>query len=146
MKLPTDIKASLALLEAYLGLRLQSLAIFGLSIVAMAGVVTGIYWGVYGFNHWQKEMVISGRLMTATATVPMQTIPQQLTAGQVGQYICPVHGVVGLPRFNAIGQPLCPVGGETMQLQYLPGAGIPQSKTSMVPTVAVPAAWVPGAG
>ncbi|MBF0376900.1 MAG: hypothetical protein HQK72_05410 [Desulfamplus sp.] len=32
-----------------------------------------------------------------------------------GQYVCPVHGAVGLPQFNATGSPVCPLGDQIMQ-------------------------------
>ncbi|KJR41886.1 hypothetical protein MCHI_002216, partial [Candidatus Magnetoovum chiemensis] len=32
-----------------------------------------------------------------------------------GQYVCPVHGAIGLPQFNAAGSPVCPLGDQIMQ-------------------------------
>ncbi|MBF0228356.1 MAG: hypothetical protein HQK63_01990 [Desulfamplus sp.] len=37
------------------------------------------------------------------------------TNGTSGQYVCPVHGAVGLPQFNAAGSPVCPLGDQIMQ-------------------------------
>ena len=109
---------SLSVIESYLGVKLESLAIFALSIVGAAVVATAVYWSVFGFKHWKNEINVAGTLMTAAATTPL------VPGGQSGQYVCPVHGAVGLPRFNGAGTPLCPVGGEVMQFRCAttPGA------------------------
>jgi len=109
---------SLSVIESYLGVKLQSLAIFALSVVGVAVLSTAVYWSVFGLKHWKNELNVAGTLMTAAATSPLAA------GGQSGQYVCPVHGAVGLPRFNAAGAPLCPVGGEVMQFRCVtpPGA------------------------
>ncbi|MBF0388583.1 MAG: hypothetical protein HQK71_00615 [Desulfamplus sp.] len=38
-----------------------------------------------------------------------------------GQYVCPVHGAVGLPQFNASGAPVCPLGDNIMQFHATTG-------------------------
>jgi hypothetical protein len=103
-------------IEAFIGLKPKALVIFALSAAGAAVVATGLYWGVFGFSHWRNEMSVAGKIMVAAATVPARA------GAQCGQYVCPVHGAVGLPRFNAAGAPLCPVGGEVMQFRTL-GSG-----------------------
>jgi hypothetical protein len=90
-------------------------------IVATAVVTTGIYWYVYGFGHWKGEMQNAATLMQAAAVSPMP----QATPGHVGagQYVCPVHGAVGLPQFDSAGTPHCPLGGAVMTLHAVqPGS------------------------
>jgi hypothetical protein len=119
MQIVQRIFEGLAEVETYLGVKMESLGVFALSVVGAAVVATGVYWGVFGFAHWKVEMNVASKLMTAAAVLPVQ-------AGQAGQYVCPVHGAVGLPRFNTAGQPLCPIGGELMQFRCLttPGATV----------------------
>ena len=104
--------------RTYFGIRPQNIALFAGSIAGAALVATAIYWGVFGFGQWKKEVTVAGRIMTAAAVAPMQGPGQQTgqqMGQQAGQYVCPVHGAVGLPRYNAAGVPVCPVGGEVMQ-------------------------------
>ena len=108
---------SLSVIESYLGVKLESLAIFALSIAGTAVVATALYWSVFGFKHWKNEINVAGTLMTAAATSPVTP------GGQSGQYVCPVHGAVGLPRFNAAGTPQCPLGNETMQFRCVTPPG-----------------------
>ncbi|MBF0202809.1 MAG: hypothetical protein HQK67_00540 [Desulfamplus sp.] len=44
------------------------------------------------------------------------------TNGVSGQYLCPVHGAVGLPQYNATGVPVCPLGDQIMQFRSTTGA------------------------
>ena len=104
----------------------RALLIFALSIAGAAVVSTGLYWAVFGFSHWNNEMAVAGKIMVAAATIPSRA-GQSQKSGQCGQYVCPVHGVVGMPRFNAAGTPLCPVGGEVMQFRVLGGAQASQA-------------------
>ena len=130
MRILKDLSGKLSVVETSLGLRLESVAIFLVSIAAMALMVTFIYWGLFGFGHWKNEMTVAGKIMVAAATAPVASAPP--AAGQAGQYVCSVHGAVGLPRFNAAGVPLCPVCGKAMQFRCSPAAS------------ATPAAWAGG--
>ena len=124
-----DCSDNASLVETYLGVKLKSLTIFSLSIVGAAVITTVSYWSIFGFSHWKNEMTVANKLMLAAANSPVQ--PAQPLAGQQGgQYVCPVHGAVGLPQFNAAGTPLCPIGGETMQL-----------RTATIPLNGTPAAF-----
>ena len=46
-----------------------------------------------------------------------QAQSQPMANGLAGQYVCPVHGAVGLPQFNAAGVPMCPMGDQVMQFR-----------------------------
>ena len=118
-----DPTEDVSFFETYIGIKPRSLVLFTLSIAGAALVSTAIYWGVFGFRHWNQEVTVAGRILTAA--VPMKAV--QVPASQSGQYSCPVHGAVGLPRFNAAGTPLCPVGGEVMQFQSLNAAALTQA-------------------
>ncbi len=120
-KVHTD---QISFFETYMGLKPRVLVIFAASIAGAALVSTAVYWGIFGFRHWNKEVTVAGRILTAAA--PLQAVQGQVGA-LPGQYVCPVHGAVGLPRFNAAGTPLCPVGGEVMQFRSLDTAGLTQA-------------------
>jgi len=101
------------------GIKAKSWLYFVLGVTGAALVSTGLYWAIFGFKHWTNEMAVAGRIMTAAAVSPA---PAPVSASP-GQYVCPVHGVVGMPRFDAAGVARCPVGGEVMQLRNLVVAG-----------------------
>jgi len=116
MRIRQHIDSQLSAFDAYVGVRPSSLAIFGLLLAGTAIVATAIYWGVFGRQHWNNEMVVAQRILTAAAVSPLQ--PQQ-----PGQYLCPTHGAVGLPRYNAAGGPVCPICGSPMQFRPINTAG-----------------------
>ncbi|BAH77614.1 hypothetical protein [Solidesulfovibrio magneticus] len=105
--------------ESYIGVQPKSFAIFFLAVALAAAAATGVYWSVFGFKHWNTEMTTAQRILLAAATTPAQA-PAVQNAGATGQYVCPVHGAVGMPRFDAAGIPRCPVGGEVMQFAGRP--------------------------
>jgi len=43
-----------------------------------------------------------------------------------GQYVCPVHGGVGLPNFDASGYPYCPMCGQCMRFNGMAYSSNPQ--------------------
>ena len=46
--------------------------------------------------------------------------PQAAPAGPTaGQYVCPLHGGVGLPNVDPNGFPTCPICGQRMQFNYM---------------------------
>jgi hypothetical protein len=130
MGLLKDIESSIMNMEAYLGVKMSSLGIFAACVAGAAVVSTALYWGIFGFGHWKNEMVVAGRIMTAAANQPVaqqvapqtpQAVPQAgLATPQAGQYVCPTHGAVGLPKRSATGAAACPVCGQPMQLRCLP--------------------------
>jgi hypothetical protein len=97
------------------GIKTKSLMYFLLGVTGAALTASGLYWAMFGYKHWTGEMAVAGRIMTAAAISP--------ASGTPGQYVCPVHGAVGMPRFDATGTPRCPVGGEVMQFRNLVVAG-----------------------
>lgn len=131
MEFVKNFSDCLSQIESYLGVKAESLLVFSGGILAAAVVATGIYWGVFGFGHWKNEMNVASTLMTAAATAPVQA----MQAGQSGQYVCPTHGAVGLPRANAAGQAVCPICAQPMQLRCFGAA-----------PSATPAAFQPGGG
>jgi len=126
----------LSQLEAYLGVKAQSFLLFAGLIVLTAALVTVGYWGYFGFGHWKNEMKVANALLTAAATSPM--VGQGVAVGQSGQYFCPQHGAVGLPRANAAGQAVCPLCGQFMQLRCF--------GTVAATATPMPAAFQPGGG
>ncbi len=101
------------MIEEYLGIDIKKLGTFVGLVVGTAVVVTAVYCFIFGFEQWQSEVKMSAQLMTAAATVPVAQMPAG--TGSAGQYICPQHGAVGLPSFDAAGSPHCPCCGQIMQ-------------------------------
>lgn len=129
MSIRQTVDDQLSAFQAYVGIKPSALLVFAFSIAGAALVATAAYWGVFGYKHWTNEMTVAQRIMTAAATTPLQPgfqvaqpVPQ---AQQSGQYVCPVHGAVGLPRFNTAGTPICPIGGEVMQFRSIAVATTP---------------------
>ena len=60
-------------------------------------------------------------MLEAATVAPFQQQiqPQQqlVNNGMSGQYVCPVHGAIGLPQYNASGAPVCPMGDQIMQFR-----------------------------
>lgn len=57
-------------------------------------------------------------------TLPIGQYPQNTQPNYLGmnnpvsgQFICPTHGAVGLPVYNAAGAPVCPLGDQIMQFR-----------------------------
>ncbi|MBF0469276.1 MAG: hypothetical protein HQK61_10410 [Desulfamplus sp.] len=129
--------------EDYLDIDLKRLAYFFSLVIITAVLTTLLYWFVFGFDSWNKNVKIASDLMLAATAVPYQQQPMQfqqvqpyqqqpqpfsngmsaqaggMTSGS-GQYVCPVHGAVGLPQFNAAGAPVCPLGDQVMQFCAAP--------------------------
>lgn len=103
--------------QNYVGIRASALGLFVAAAGLAAAASTGVYWAVFGVKHWNTEMTTAGRILTAAATRPLAA--PAAGAARCGQYVCPVHGAVGLPRLDASGVPRCPVGGEVMQFVNL---------------------------
>ena len=108
-------------IEQYLGLDPKRFGYFCGAIIGTAVIVTAIYCCIFGFEHWTGEVQTAGRLMTAAVVTPVGQAPLMYPgqaaagAGVAGQYLCPQHGAVGLPNFDAAGAPHCPACGQVMQ-------------------------------
>ena len=89
------------------------------SILAAAVVVTAVYIGLYGLKKWSGGVQQGANLMLAATQVPSQGAAR---TGTTGQYVCPTHGAVGLPAFDAAGAPHCPICNQAMSFNGL-GAG-----------------------
>ena len=107
---------------------------FGL-VMGAAIVVTLLYWVVFGFDRWTGQMEQASNLMTAAVTTPIAQTYATPTAA--GQYICPVDGAVGLPRFDANRVPHCPIDGQVMHFVPAQSGGHPP---------AVAHGWLPQGG
>jgi hypothetical protein len=90
------------------------------SIVTAAVAVTVIYCSLYGFRKWTGNVQQGANLMMAASPAPYQTPARTAIAGQ---FICPAHGAVGLPVFDAAGVPRCPLCKEAMGFNG-PQAGV----------------------
>jgi hypothetical protein len=106
------------MIEDYIGMDKKKLGTFAGLVAGTAVGVTVVYCLIFGFEQWQSEVKISAQLMTAAATVPVAQMP--VGTGSAGQYICPQHGAVGLPSFDAAGSPHCPCCGQIMQFRRAP--------------------------
>jgi len=118
------------MIEDYLGIDLKQSGIFVGIMITTVIIVTALYWFVYGFDHWNSEMQQASNLMMAANTMPLnqqnlQPVPQQQTY-TAGQYLCPTHGAVGLPNFDQMGQPHCPICNATMQFTGAPTMNMQQ--------------------
>ena len=107
------------MIEEYLGIDIKKLGTFVGLLVGTAVVVTAVYCFIFGFEQWQSEVKMSAQLMTAAATAPVApcapTAQMPAGIGSTGQYLCPQHGALGLPNFDAAGAPHCPSCGQIMQ-------------------------------
>jgi len=130
--------------EDYIAMDKKKLGLFIGSIAGTVIITTVLYWIVYGVDLWKAQINQASALMTAAAVVPLQPQPgyNNGTSGMnaSGQYVCPLHGAVGLPNFDASGMPHCPICGQLMQFRctnnYLPQVQIsPHQNTVQV------AAW-----
>jgi len=103
------------MIDDYLGIDLKQSGVFAGAMLFTAIIVTALYWFVYGFDHWNDEMHQASNLMMAANIMPLNTQHVPLQNNSAGQYLCPLHGAVGLPVFDQMGQPHCPVCNSTMQ-------------------------------
>nr|WCC90938.1 magnetosome protein Mad4 [Desulfobacteraceae bacterium] len=119
------------MIEDYINLDTKKMGIFIGSVLGTTVVVTLLYWIVFGFDQWKGQMEQASSLMTAAATMQQQSYGNSSNSGQ---FVCPLHGAVGLPNYNASGMPCCPICGQLMQFygasNYLPQAHVmPQNNT-----------------
>ena len=107
------------MLKEYFGIDLKGLSYFSGVTGTVAVVITGLYWGVFGFDTWSMQMQQASDLMAA-GFVAGQTQPYAgnggiaAMGGQTGQFVCSRDGAVGLPHYDVSGLPHCPVCGQTM--------------------------------
>ncbi len=94
---------------------------FGL-IFGTALIVTIIYWAIFGFDRWNDELQRATTLMTAATVAPVG----QAHFGGVGtgQWLCPQHGAAGIPGFDAVGVPHCPISGQRMIFRHAPAGNM----------------------
>ncbi len=116
------------MIEDYIGMDTKKMVTFAGLVLGTTVGVTILYCLIFGFDQWQSEVKMSAKLMTAAATVPVAQMPAGI--GSAGQYICPQHGAVGLPSFDAAGSPHCPCCGQIMQFSrpsnrnFTPAVGV----------------------
>jgi hypothetical protein len=99
--------------EGYLGISGKKLVFFAGTIMGAVILVTLAYWSVFGFDRWSRTLSQSASLMLAAAPMTYQGQASPAMQGP-GQYVCPTHGAVGLPSFDAAGVPHCPVCNQMM--------------------------------
>ena len=114
------------MVKQYLGVDGKRLGWFAGLIAATVLVVTGLYWSLYGMGTWTDKMQQGANLMIAAAPLTYQG---QAGSGilAAGQYVCPQHGAVGLPVFDAAGVPHCPVCTQVMCFNGI--STVPQSNS-----------------
>lgn len=113
-------------MEQYLGADLRSLGLFAGLIVGAAVIVTLTYWAIFGFDRWNTNVQTASDLMMAAVVSPVvSTSPNgqtpSYTTGMTGQFLCPTHGAVGLPNYDAAGSPRCPLCGQAMLFRNMSG-------------------------
>ena len=114
------------MVREYLGVDGKGLAWFAGLIIAALVTVTGIYWFLYGREKWTVKMQQGANLMVAAvpAASQGQTRPGVSAAGQ---FVCPSHGAVGLPTYDAAGVPHCPICNQVMCFNNASSAAAPNS-------------------
>ncbi|KPA19051.1 magnetosome protein Mad4 [Candidatus Magnetomorum sp. HK-1] len=129
------------MIEEYIPMDVKKLSLFTGSVIGTVVLTTLLYWFIYGFDLWQSQMNRASALMTAAAMVPAQPL-QAYNGGAYnqnssGQFVCPQHGSVGLPNYDATGLPHCPICGQIMQFHsagnYLPQAQIMPHQNAVQP-------------
>ncbi|MBF0507482.1 MAG: hypothetical protein HQK57_00940 [Deltaproteobacteria bacterium] len=125
------------MLQQYFGLDSKKFGTLVGLISAVAVIVTVIYWAVFGFGTWKKELNQASSLMLAAAgspgastarTQPLpigQPAPAPSSISGAGQYLCPQHGAVGLPNFDGQGNACCPICGQAMAFNSISSGVIP---------------------
>ncbi len=90
-------------------------------VLGAALITTCIYWAIFGFGTWTRQVQSASNLMAAAAVAPVLQQPcVTATQSSAGQFVCPQHGAVGLPNWSAAGVPNCPICGQVMGFR---GAG-----------------------
>lgn len=126
-------------IHEYLGFSGRSIAIFLAVSVATVAVVTCLYSAIFGFDTWRNDMTQAGSLMLSNFDVPpadpatgAQVDPGAVPAAAVGgcQFLCPSCGVVDLPMWSAVGDPMCPSCGALLGVQ---GGGGAATKLAAAP-------------
>ena len=129
------------MVDTYLGIDLRRGGLLAGLVLGTAVLVTVVYASIFGFDHWRQDMRTTSQLMMAANQVPVVTpAPGQMVAGQ---YVCPLHGAVGLPHFDAAGVPHCPLDGQVMALKATGNPASPQQGAQAVawPSPTVPPGW-----
>ena len=94
------------------GMDVKRIGMFLGLVLGTALLFTFIYWAAFGFDHWQTEMGTASDLMMVAAVPPAGQVAA--VPGGAGQYVCPVHGAVGLPNVGPDGSLCCPFCGQAM--------------------------------
>lgn len=117
------------MVRQYLGFDGRRLAWFAGVVGATFLLVTGTYWSIYGMDTWSNKIQQGANLMMAAGPVTCQG---QASMGipASGQYVCPQHGAVGLPVFDAAGTPHCPVCNQAMCFNSV-RAGLPRNSMAL---------------
>ena len=104
------------MIKEYLGTDFKRSGFFVGSVLANATIVTVLFWLIFGFDVWKQDVQTASQLMAAAAVAPVVPVAQApATAHTAGQFVCPLHGAVGLPNYDAVGTPHCPIDGQVMQ-------------------------------
>jgi len=84
--------------------------------------ISVLYGSINGFDRLGSDAGGAPEYMTGFQTTQMGNAPsgQQFSQSQLsmhisGQYVCPQHGGVGLPVFDAYNYPHCPICNQVMQ-------------------------------
>ncbi len=99
-----------------MGVDFKKTGLFAVIVLGTTAIVTLIFGLIFGFDRWQRNVTTASQLMTAAAVMPAAP-PPSANPYAAGQYVCPVHGAVGLPQFDAGGMPHCPIDGQQMAFQ-----------------------------
>jgi len=100
------------MIKAYMGTDLKRTGLFIGSVLGNAAIVTVLFWLIFGFDVWKQDVRTASDLMAAAAVAPAARAPAATNAA--GQFVCPQHGAVGLPHYDAAGTPHCPIDGQVM--------------------------------
>jgi hypothetical protein len=103
------------MIEQYLEIDMKKLGLFvGLTLGSVV-IVTLVFGLIFGFDRWQQNIQTSSQLMAAASQTPVGAAPNTHQP-VAGQFVCPAHGAIGLPQFDAAGVPHCPLDGQVMSM------------------------------
>ncbi len=100
------------MIKEYMGMDLKRSGFIVGSVLGNAVIVTVVFWLIFGFDVWKQDVRTASQLMAAAAVAPVARVPAAPNAA--GQFVCPQHGAVGLPQYDATGIPHCPIDGQVM--------------------------------
>ncbi len=114
------------MIEQYYGINIKNIGYFAGSVTIATVIATTLFWLVFGFDKWERDITTAQDLMLAAAvnqndmirvvpgTIKTTKIKVKTNVNATGQFLCPQDGAVGLPVYDTLGSPHCPLCSQTM--------------------------------